>query len=116
MTTPSPTQVPHTPTPWQATSAHSIGTDDELIAHVYAQRNVAPIIEAVNSHAALLSRVRELEGALRTLLGQVLNIEVLGELSAMDTNHSQQKRMRDHIDEVVKAARAALSHGSEEGK
>lgn len=47
--------------------------------------------------------------ALRKLLGQVSNIEVLGENSALDTNISSSKQMRAKVDEIVAESRAAIA-------
>jgi hypothetical protein len=56
-----------------------------------------------------MSREAKLEAALRALLGQVSNIEVLGEWSAQDINLKSQRTARAKIDAVVADARAALA-------
>lgn len=43
-----------------------------------AAANAAFIVEACNSHAALVSRVAELEGALRVLFGSGIDQELIG--------------------------------------
>jgi hypothetical protein len=105
MITPAPTQVPHTPTPWAVqhdphgygqTTFYSPSNPQECCQ--YGDANAAFIVEAVNSHSALLSRVRELEVALRQFEAHY----------PMGIN--------PFLDDAYRAARAALSHGSEEGK
>lgn len=51
----------------------------------------------------------ELVAALTALLAQRNNIEVLGEWSALDMNHTSGRKVRATIDSVVAQGRAALA-------
>ena len=50
--------------------------------------------------------------ALRALLQQTGNIEVLGEWEALDMNHSSRKKVRATVDQVIADARAAIAEAT----
>lgn len=59
----------------------------------------------------LKAKCEVMEKALRALLGQLSNIEVLGEWEALDCNWSMRKTVRAKVDSIVEQASAALAGG-----
>lgn len=107
----------HTPTPWRyvrqnpspTTGEHMIaGAKPGYLAEVRdcgsgeVSANAEFIVRACNSHDALVA-------ALKSVLAQANNIEVLGEWSVQDINHSAQKRVRAQVNAIYADARAALA-------
>lgn len=80
-----------------------------------AQRGVE-VLALAGERDGLKARVAELEGALRALLKQVNNIEVLGEWEALEINRSLRKTTRAKVDAVINAAWQALSHPESESQ
>ncbi len=72
-------------------------------------------IAAEHAREADQQAIAELRKALRALLRQTNNIEVLGEWSAEDRNHANQKKLRAEVDAVKAQALAAIA-ATEEGK
>ena len=59
--------------------------------------------------AAMPPAEQVLRDALTKLLGQVNNIEVLGEWVATDTNITAERKLRAQVDAVIKDCRAAIN-------
>ena len=104
----------HTPGPWThyddsedgKTNRHEIAAIGKTVARIYCTNGM----EAEDcANARLIAAAPDLLAALRALLQQTGNIEVLGEWEALDMNYTSRKRVRAQVDQVIADARAAIA-------
>ncbi len=98
------------------TNDDGIATENEVhdAALIAASRN--SIRDIILDLQASREREKELVEALKELLYQVNNIEVLGEWSALDMNRSSGKKLRAEVDATVTKSREALARAEAKEK
>lgn len=108
---------------WPATDAMNEAADAleaEHAGRVAAEAEIEALkhdmkhmYESLNGEAAARvradARAERLREALRDLLGQTNNIEVLGEWSALDVNLTTSKKMRAEVDKIIARCRDCLA-------